>query len=205
MKHKFYSQFGQDKYIAENVFPGKRNGYFVDIGAYDGVHCSNTYHFEQNGWRGMCFEPNPDIFKKLRENRKAACLEGAVSSKKTKKLPFTLVHGYAEMLSGLTDYYDRPHIHRIEAETLQHNDKVEYIFVRNYNFNSIIFEKYIDYLSIDTEGSELDILKSINWNNFTISCISVENNYGNNSIKEFLLSKGFRFEKRFECDELYTR
>ena len=53
-----YSQYGQDDYVRERLLPGP-HGYFVDIGADDGVDRNNTYAFELTGWTGLCIEPSP--------------------------------------------------------------------------------------------------------------------------------------------------
>ena len=60
---RFFSQLGQDRYLLENFFRGKRGGVFVDIGAYDGQTFSNTLFFERSmAWTGLCIEPLPSAF-----------------------------------------------------------------------------------------------------------------------------------------------
>ena len=56
---KFYSQCGQDKWAYENLFKNKNDGFFIEIGADDGIHFSNTKFFEDLGWNGICIEPSP--------------------------------------------------------------------------------------------------------------------------------------------------
>ena len=92
----YHSQYGQDKIINERIFGSKRNGFFVDIGANDGITGSNTYFFEKElSWKGVCIEPQPDIFNKLAKNRKSECHNCAVSSK-TGTAKFLKV-GHADM------------------------------------------------------------------------------------------------------------
>jgi hypothetical protein len=55
----FYSQMGQDKWVSEAIFPGVRNGFFVDVGSGDGTFNSNTKALEQKGWTGICIDPFP--------------------------------------------------------------------------------------------------------------------------------------------------
>jgi len=63
------------------VFNEKRNGYFLDIGAHDGIHISNTYLLERRyGWSGICIEANRDTFLKLQKNRKATCVNACLDS-----------------------------------------------------------------------------------------------------------------------------
>jgi len=57
-KHNFYSQYNQDKFIYENFFHNKKEGVFIDIGAYDGLMLSNSKFFEDTmNWTGICIEP----------------------------------------------------------------------------------------------------------------------------------------------------
>ena len=77
----------------------ERNGFYVDIGAFDGIHFSNTYTFEQIGWRGICVEPNPEIFAICRANRpRSVCLQKACTGDpQQKKIKF-----YAEEMGLLS-------------------------------------------------------------------------------------------------------
>lgn len=199
----YYSQYLQDKFLAEQIFPGKTTGVFADLGSYDGVHISNTLFFEQLGWEGMCVEPLPDAFLKLKENRKCECLEGCISASKEEYVEFCQVNGFNNMLSGIVSAYDPNHIKRIQDGFTEYKDTHEIIKVRNYRFNEVIAPGTIDYLSLDTEGSELSILKSINWKNYKILSISVENNYGDNKIFTFLDGLGYEYKGRWGCDEIY--
>ena len=53
-----YSQYGQDIILNDRIFKNKKNGYFIDIGAYDGVCFSNTLLYEEKfDWNGICIEP----------------------------------------------------------------------------------------------------------------------------------------------------
>jgi hypothetical protein len=63
----------------------------------------------------------------------------------------------------------------------------------------------VDYLSIDTEGNELDILKSIDYSKFDIDIIDVENNYCEDEIVNFVLSKGYEFVDRIGCDDIFRK
>lgn len=74
---KYYSQAGQDKWVHELI--GDK-GFFVDVGAYDGINTSNTYALEEVGWKGICIEGNRDYFKTLVENRKSVNICRVVSN-----------------------------------------------------------------------------------------------------------------------------
>ena len=55
----FYSQTGEDKWVSEAVFPGVKNGFFLDVGSGDGTFISNTKALEQRGWTGICIDAFP--------------------------------------------------------------------------------------------------------------------------------------------------
>ena len=74
------SQIGQDRWVFGEVFDGMRGGYFLDLGAHDGLTHSNTYKLERNyAWRGICVEANPFTFAQLKGNRKCQCVHVALS------------------------------------------------------------------------------------------------------------------------------
>ena len=111
----FYSQYGQDKFIIENFFKNKTTGFYVDIGANDGINLSNTKTLEEIGWKGVCVEPLPDKYGQLIENRISECLNIAISNKDD-ILDFLFVEGYPQMLSGLVENYNPKHLERIKFE-----------------------------------------------------------------------------------------
>lgn len=206
---KFYSQDGQDSFIYNSFFKNKIGpGIFVDIGAHDGLTYSNTYFFEKElGWTGICIEPLPEIFNKLTKNRTCICINGCISN--TNGLAqFLSIQGYSEMLSGLIDNYHPKHLDRIENELTQHGGKKEVITTQCYRLKDLL-EKYnithIDYLSIDTEGSELDILKSIDFSLMDIDIISVENNYNDPNFNKYLSSHHYKLVKKIGGDEIYQK
>ena len=113
----FYSQYGQDEFLNKKFFKDKKNGFFIDIGAHNGIYFSNTYFFEKNlSWRGICIEPNPNRFKELLNNRPlSVCLNCCVSNY-CGEASFLCINGYSEMLSGLYLAYDSEHLKRVEKE-----------------------------------------------------------------------------------------
>jgi len=202
-KIKFFSQNGQDRFLNNHIFKKNSNGIFIDIGANDGITFSNTYFFEKKGWSGICIEPIPEVFEKLKKNRKCNCICGVMSEKNIEFSEFLHVTGASEMLSGILDKYDNDHLERIEKDIKNNNEKKEIIKVQNFNFNKIIKFTHIDYLTIDTEGSEFDILKTINFSNFEIKVISIENDYKNNNINDFLKNNNFKYLTTIGSDEIY--
>ena len=125
----------------------------MDVGAYDGVHLSNTYFFELLGWRGICIEPHAKLFPKLKENRpNSICLNMAVWDKNLDSLPFyaTQLGSWSvareensEALPRKRDYY--VDVQQVSSKTLdtilvEHNAPIEF-----------------EILSIDVEGTEWHI------------------------------------------------
>jgi FkbM family methyltransferase len=202
----YYSQFEQDKFIYENYFKDKIDGYFVDIGAHDGITLSNSKFFEEIGWKGVCIEPNPKIFELLKLNRTNKCIMKAISNKTGTAQFFQIING-PDMLSGLVDDFTQSAIERInnDINSIPEEPEYDYIEVELDTFNNIIDQTKIDFLSLDTEGNELKILQSINFDKFDINAITVENNDYDMKFANFLIPKGYEFITRLGCDEVYKK
>ncbi len=198
-KPQFYSQVGQDSYVMEHFFPHKKDGFFCEIGAFDGIKFSNTYVFERLGWKGICVEPIPERFDQLKKNRNCICVKGCITDHEGTLL-FRQVGESGEMSSGLVEKYDPLHIQRIEAA----HCSAKYFQVHCYTLSSLM-KKYdiqkIDFLSIDTEGGELDILQSLSDEELAcIDVIAVEDNYKDPKLVQFFTEKGFKIIVRLEMD-----
>lgn len=205
---KYYGQYEQDKYL-DKLFKNKSKGVFVDIGAHDGETFSNSYFFEkERGWNGVCVEPIPEIFSKLNEKRNCIKVNGCISDK-TGSEKFLRVKGEfvdTEMLSGLVEDYDNRHLERIDREIKEYGGSKEEIEVTCYNINKILKENKlnkVDFFTIDTEGNELKILKTIDFDQFDFDVFIVENNYETNEINNLMSSNGFKRIKRIGHDEVY--
>lgn len=204
---KSYSQYGQDKYVQETFFPDVKNGFFMEIGADDGIDKSNTYAFELEGWSGICFEPSPSRFGFLQKNRKCECINRAVSSDE-KSVEFLDMSGYGKGLSGIVDNYDPKHIDRIERETKDNPLTLSKnkVVVQTVRLDKILAERNItrvDYCSIDVEGSELEILKSIDFTKVFFGIFTIEENYENNDVKELMERANFELVRKIGPDLVY--
>lgn len=203
----YYSQSGQDQFVYEKYFLKKKEGVFVDIGAYDGIRYSNTYFFEKHlGWKGICIEPIPNVFESLLKNRNCICIQGCVSPE-SKQEEFLHLKGRTEMLSGLLSAYPSIHIERIKYELEKYGGSYEIIQVMCYPLDDLLKMHqlhHVDLLSLDTEGGELEILKSIDFRQTQIDVIIVENNYKDPLFEPFLFSKGYRCVKKFSHDLIFV-
>lgn len=170
---KFYSQSLQDKWVVE-LLNFKKKGFFLDIGAYDGVQTSNTYTLEQElGWDGICIEANPQVFRSLSEARSSICVNTVLLDYK------------GECQFGTSEINQAPFT-TLPCDTLT-NVLEE---------NNCPLE--IDYLSIDIEGCEYDVLKEFDFDKYAVTCMTVEHNlyldgdFNKNRIFELLSNKGFK-------------
>lgn len=204
---EYISQIGQDRFIDE-FFDKKENGFFVDVGANEGVRISNTYSLEKyRNWKGICIEPLPEEFKKLQENRSSINLNICVSDFEG-ETDFTYVEGYANMLSGMSDKYHSSHKERIIGEVHHFGGKINNIKVPVKTLQSV-FDEYgvteVDFCSIDTEGSEFSIVKSIDYEKTVVKVFIIENNYKETDIEEFLKNKGYVLHTKLEWDDVFIK
>jgi len=168
---KYYSQSNQDKWVNE-FFRSKNAGYFVDVGAYDGIQTSNTYFFEKFlNWSGICIEANSTVFNKLVNNRNSKNIELAVTDY-TGECNFS---GFEVNKNGQL----------VKCDTL-------YNILKDNDC-----PKVIDYLSLDIEGYEYIVLKDFNFGEYHINTITVEHNLYSDGpdrkekIYNLLSTKGF--------------
>lgn len=139
----FHSQFGEDAFIADKLakYLPAVGGYFCEVGAFDGVTSSNTLHFEESGWRGVCIEPMPEAAAACRKNRKAVTWCCACGP------------------SGLKPFFWNPQ--DLGAGGLERNGIPFPVVVCG--LEELVLAsgfQNIDLLSIDTEGTELDVWRT---------------------------------------------
>jgi len=193
----FYSQDNQDKYLETNIFKGYKNGFYVDVGAHDGIDINNTLYFEKNNnWTGINIEPIKKVFDKLIINRPNNINLNCAICNNDGETDFLCNTGYTEMISGIKENFDIRHFDRLQRENQQMGSTTEVIKVKTKKLETILDEnniKHINYLSIDVEGAEFEVIKSINFNKVFIDVIGFENNYNDVSVPivEYLQNKGF--------------
>lgn len=203
-----YSQYQQDAICLKRYFSNISEGVFVEVGADDGISKSNTYLYELRGWKGLCIEPSLKRFKLLEKNRKCICENRAISSEE-KSVDFMDISGYGKGLGGIVNEYDKRHKERIEKE-LEHpsNEGYEVIKVEAVPFSKILKKhnlNHVNFCTIDVEGAELSVLKSIDFDACKFDVILVENNYKDNSVELFMKENGFKKDKSISLDDVYVR
>jgi FkbM family methyltransferase len=182
----FYSQDKQDEYLEKNVFKGYKNGVFMDIGAHNGITFNNTLYFEKNNnWKGVNVEPIKKVYDELMINRPNSININCAVCNKDGRTEFIYNKGYTEMISGIKHTYDDRHLNRLEIEKSFNGGSTEIIEVETKKIETICDNykiSHINYLSIDVEGAEFEVIKSINFNKVFIDVIGFENNYNDTSI-----------------------
>lgn len=167
------SQVGQDKWVCE-FFNYKRDGYFIDIGANDGIWLSNTYYMEKElGWSGICVEAGITPFNRLKLNRDCIC-----------------VHALASKTNGITTFYEIRYGNRDRLEGMQVVNAVRLDTL----MSMYDVPKTIDYVSIDTDGEDYNILATFPFDKHEVILWTLEHNNNQEikkSMKELMNSKGY--------------
>lgn len=192
---KSNSQLFQDLFVDKIL--NKNDGVYCEVGALDGVTQSNSYYLEKElGWKGILCEPNKKYLQQLKKNRpNNIIILDPIYSENNKTVDFYEFDG------GRSGIYDKN------------------MGVANYKLNTItlnkVFEKNlvdnkIDYLSIDTEGTEFEIIKGINFEIYKPEIITIEHNYNikkRNKIYKFLREKNYNrvFKSISRFDDWYIR
>ena len=193
----FRSQDHQDEYLETTVFKGYQNGFYVDVGAHDGVSINNTLYFENNNhWTGINIEPIKAVFDKLVANRPNSINLNVAVCNEDGETEFLCNTGYTEMISGIKNTFDSRHLDRLSNENNKMGSTTEIIKVNTNRLDTIFQEhhvSHVNYLSIDVEGAEFEVIKSINFDNVFIDVIGFENNYADVSIPiiDYLEHKNF--------------
>ena len=185
---KSNSQIDQDLFV-RYMLQDKLNGYFVDFGATDGISYSNSYIFEKEyGWSGIVCEPNKFYQPDLLKNRICHIDFNCVYDQTGRSISFYEVD--QQDLSTISIYSDKDH-HK-EARKKRKEYQVDTISLKDLmdKYNA---PKIIDYLSIDTEGSEYTILSNYDFSR-SFKVITVEHNHvedNRNKIYSLLTEKGY--------------
>ena len=200
----FFSQAGQDRLI-DRLLGGKRDGVFVDIGGYDGVTGSNTLFFEVfRNWTGILVEPSPTQLKLAENARKCPCLGYAVAGKSGKADFMEVTSGYTQM-SGFLDSYDADLLSKVRTNP-QHKEVIHNLPKKT--LQSILEEQKlnkIDFLSLDVEGGEMDILTNFPFDKFDIDVFSIENNTQSSDLPQLMKSKGYDLVEFVGVDDIYRK
>ncbi len=194
-KKNIQSQIFQDvfaAFIVENKFEKT----FLEFGATDGFELSNSFMLEKNlFWKGILSEPSPQWHEILKKNRKdTKVIKKCIWSETGKNLDFFMSE--VGSLSTINDFIDNDKT-SLPQNTFDRKKSGKIISVETISLNDLISKYFNDkspsYISIDTEGSEFEILKSFDFNKYKPIVLTIEHNYTNlqKKIDELMYAKNY--------------
>jgi FkbM family methyltransferase len=211
LRGRYHGLNGLDRQIEPYV--DYEGGYFVELGANDGLTQSNTYYFEKyRGWRGLLVEPTPHKFLSCAKNRSrrnhiacAACVSFEYKAefvRMTYSNLMTVAHGLESDIANPAGHAGSGH------QFLRHDEPIFDFGAIARPLNTLLVEskapKVIDFLSLDVEGSELEVLKGIDHDEFRFKYILVECR-SLTDMQNYLASMGYRYVESFSPqDYLFT-
>jgi len=198
------SQINQDLFVLTALNFIKK-GFFIEIGAADGLNLSNTYLLEKSfKWNGILCEPSTIYEKLIKKNRNSKIETKCIYNINTK---INFLETAYPMLSTMKSFSLSDHHKNLRSELINHNCIKETISVNSF------LQKHncpinIDYLSIDTEGSEYLILKNFNLKKYNIKIITIEHNFTKNrkKIQNYLFKNNYLLVKiNTQHDDWYIK
>ena len=211
MYKNFHGELQQGKYVDETLreYFSDYNyiGTFIDVGAYEPINISNSYHFEKNNWNVFCLEANSMLIDDLKRERKNV-YNYAVYDENKDSVEFSVVkagYGGGSGTAGISaielspdymnSFYNNHEIVKINVEQKTLNELLENIIKIN------TFD--IDIISIDVEGGELKVLKGLDLNKYKVKLFVIENVFNDKSISEWLNQYNYILDKKIDYNEYY--
>jgi FkbM family methyltransferase len=191
MNNDFTSHLGQDAWVA-GVFRHKRSGYFLDFGALDGQLTSNSFYLEKClGWSGICVEPNPGSYAALCKSRNCITANVALWPESRQSLRFLDAHGlscFAHLVDDDSNAKTRREITRqeINVDTLNPTELLDRFAAPH----------LIEYMSLDVEGAEMDVLGALDLDKYKIALMTIEHSENAErkaALIEYLAKFGYEF------------
>jgi FkbM family methyltransferase len=199
----YYSQQGEDKFIFEN-FLKHENGFFIELGAMDGVQYSNTLFFEKTlGWNGILIEPT-NQYNNLMKNRPNCYNFNYAISQLEGEVEFVGNGALGGIKAVMPDghYFgwglNNEQIYKVPTIPISK------IIDRVNNIKKI---DKVDLFSIDVEGAELEVLKTYDWSIPTFLVLIEMAAYDlekNDMCRKILLDNNFEFKSVIGCNEIWT-
>jgi FkbM family methyltransferase len=201
-----YAQEGEDL-VVTRIFERKRDGFYVDVGAHHPIRFSNTYLLYRAGWRGINIDATPGSMEPFRALRpRDINLECLVASSEASRAFYTL---------------NEPALNTVSEQLAEHRTQEDAVYKRTgvirleaRRLDSIFDEhlpsgQSIDLLNIDVEDSDLDVLRSNDWNRYCPEMILVEvlgtDVLGTDEISTYVVSQGYQMRAKFYHSALFER
>ena len=199
------SQHGEDL-LLWSFFGGRRHGFFVEVGAYDGVIFSNTYFLEALGWTGILVEPNSRLIERCVQARPfSRAVHAAISDSSGGTLELSIVDGEPGL--DALSYVGTPDAHIARVE--QAGGSVRKESVPRMTLDEVLGddETHLDLVSIDVEGHELNVLTGFSIDKYQPDVLLIEDNsHGHDRLVScFLAERGYVERHRTDCNVFYCR
>ena len=184
-----YSQHGEDIIIAR-LLKGVKKGFYVDIGANDPEVISNTKYFYECGWRGINIEPHPEMYQKITEKRQEDTNLNVGIASQEGELTFYKLDKENET-AGST--FDRNVAEELTKKGYVISAEIKMPVV---SLAKVLSEnaagKKIDFMSVDTEGFDLEVIKSNDWNTYRPTVLIIETTINKEEIINFILEQNYK-------------
>jgi len=194
----FYSQFGED-IILDSIFNqlGVKEGFYVDVGAFHPAILSNTCYFRNKGWRGINIEPNPSNFPRFEKQRPEDINLNLAISRGSEPVEFVCDGAYSGIKDDTHLFADRA-----EDSTTVIVDTRPLREVLSEHLPSE--ETTIEFLSVDCEGHDLEVMRSNDWERFRPKAILIEEHHEvAEPTRNFLNSISYQFYCRAGLTSVY--
>ena len=192
MKRAIFRDDDQERLLAE-FFRDVNDGFFVDVGAADPEYISQTWQLEQKGWRGILVEPRPECAAELRAQRRARVYEVACSSPRNRgTMRMNVLGRYSSLNDSLVIAGLRPQ-GEIEVATRTLDDIL----------TDAQAPSPIDFISIDVEGHELEVLEGLDLARWRPRLLLVEDHVHNLRLHRAIERRGYKWVRRTDLNAWY--
>lgn len=198
----YNAEFETDKYIRETFFPDfEYKGIMIEVGAGPTVFYSMSKHFRDNGWRCICIDPNPKFVNDHKKN-----------GNEIHQLAISNYEGESEfsiVSTGMWDNeYDGISYSGLEIKYEMPNYKVDKIQVEVRTLNSLLDEltvENVDFISVDVEGSEIEVIEGFDVNRYNPKVILLENYTHDPKYETFMDSLGYKLNTKIKYNYIFEK
>lgn len=206
-----YGQFNEDSFILSEFT--QSFGYAIEVGGADGVNGSPTKCLEDKGWKTLLIEPNPELFQLAKSVRPYVyqCAAGDENEDSVGMTIYTLRTQDGENQTAVSGL--KPDVRLIEQH--QHLIKDQHLEIVNKRTLNSLINKWsedlgeeipnIDFISIDTEGTEMDVIDGLDLKKWQPKIIAIENNFENHYYRRVMYNMGYVLYERIGVNDYYIK
>lgn len=192
------AQFGEDTILLE-IFRNRSTGFCAEVGAHDGVTGSTTLAFERIGWQCLLVEPNPDLTEHIQRNRSCTLATRAASAAEGSAVFYVADHAVMSTLD----------IGRRQRRVSGAGGRLRAIEVQTARLDTLLADagfEHLDFLTIDVEGHELEVLKGFTLERFTPRVVIIEEEvpYRRSKVARHMCAHGYINFRRTGVNEWYA-